>query len=55
MKQKDIEKMIKYLGDIQNRFQTKMLMHQLIKMTLAETDPSINDALDEFGSSFNLE
>ena len=55
MKQKDIDKMIDYLGQIRNKFQTKMLMHQLIKMTLAETDPSINNALDEFGSSLNLE
>ena len=35
MKQKDIEKIIDYLGETQNKFQNKMLMHQLIKMTLA--------------------
>jgi hypothetical protein len=46
MKQKDIDTMIKYLGQIQDKYQSKMLMHQLIKMTLGETDPSINDALD---------
>lgn len=51
MKQKDIDKMIDILGQNKNRFQTKMIMHQLLKMTLAESDPSINDALSEFAGT----
>lgn len=47
--------MIKHLGDFRNKYQNKMLMHQLIKMTLGETDPSINDALDTFGGELNFE
>ncbi len=55
MKQKDIDKMILHLGKITDKYQNKMLMHQLIKMTLGETEPSINDALDTFAGELNFE
>lgn len=54
MKNKDVDKMIEILGQNKDRFQTKMLMHQLIKMTLAETEPSIEDALEKFAGAIGL-
>lgn len=54
MKNKDVDKMIEILGQNSDRFQTKMLMHQLIKMTLAETEPSIDDALSEYAGAIGL-
>jgi hypothetical protein len=51
MKQKEVDKMIEILGKTTDKFQTKMLMHQLIKMTIGESDPSISDALTEFAGT----
>ena len=31
-----------------------MLLHQLIKMTLGNTDPSISGALDDFAVNYNF-
>lgn len=47
--------MIEYLGQNKDKYQTKMLLHQLIKMTLADTDPSITSALDEFAVNNNFQ
>ncbi len=51
MKQKEVDKMIEILGKTTDKFQTKMLMHQLIKMTIGESDPSIDDALTDFAGT----
>jgi len=51
MKQKEVDKMIEILGKTTDKFQTKMLMHQLIKMTIGESDPSISDALTDFAGT----
>ena len=51
MKQKEADKMIEILGQTRDQFQNKMLMHQLIKMTIGETEPSISDALSDFAGT----
>ena len=51
MKQKEVDKMIEILGKTTYKFQTKMLMHQLIKMTIGESDTSIGDALTDFAGT----
>jgi hypothetical protein len=51
MKQKEADKMIEILGQTRDQFQNKMLMHQLIKMTIGESEPSISDALSDFAGT----
>jgi hypothetical protein len=46
--------MIDILKETRDKYQSKMLIYQLIKMTLGETDPLIQDALEEFGSELNI-
>ena len=41
IKEYEISKMIDILGKTRDRFQTKMIMHQLIKMTIGESNAGI--------------